>query len=80
MEAYFLQRDDGIDVMHTHDSDVEYMAVEVMEREFLKSPNGQQYAKEYMTLHNQYEALKEKKMEFHKRIKMHFIQFMEAHT
>ncbi len=63
--------------MHEHDPNVEYLAVEVMEQEFLKSPHGQQYAKEYMTLHNQYEALKEKKMDFHRRIKPTFIEFME---
>ncbi len=63
--------------MHEHDKAIEYMAVEVMEKEFLKSPTGQQYAKEYMSLHNQYEALKEKKMEFHDRIKSNFMEFME---
>ena len=65
--------------MHTHDSDIEYMAVEAMEREFLKSSNGQKYAKEYMMLHSQYDALKEQKMEFHKRIRTDFIQFMQSH-
>jgi len=63
--------------MHEHDPKVSYMAVEAMEKEFLKSPSGQQYAKEYMSLHNQYEALKEKKMDFHRRIKPSFMDFME---